>query len=209
MIAPGPKSLSSDDQAENDPAEQASLEEAVDPASPGEPASKPRLKRSQILIGVIFGSVVTFLAGVVVLIALNSDSLPVLTEDRLETARYLWRNSKIDSYSMVLELKGVQPGKIEIEVEDGEPTRLVRDGEVPDRRTWDVWTVEGQFETIERDFANRENSQETFGVANPEQVLMYAVFDGRDGHPTQYRRMVQGRPYTVEWIVTEFKPRGR
>lgn len=220
MIAPGPNTFPPDDPAQDaakregrsrPDAKAAAAESDSETQAKEDTASepgKPSMKRSQIVVGAIFGTVITFLIGVVVIIALNRDSLPLLTPDELETARYLWRNNEINSYAMTLELKGVQPGLIEIEVENGEPTRMVRDGRSPDRRTWDVWSVEGLFETIERDFANRENSEQTFGVASPEQVLMYAVFD-KHGVPTHYRRMVQGRPYTVEWIVTEFKPRGR
>ena len=172
-------------------------------------AKRPRMKRSQIVTGALLGTVVTILVGVIVIVAINRNSLPMVTAERLETSKYLWRHSEIDSYHMSIDLQGAQPGTIEIEVEDGKPVSMLRDGVVPPQRTWDVWTITGQFETIEKDLLNKESPLAAFRVEDPADVSIAAVFDSRTGIPRHYRRLVQGQPYTVEWIITEFTPKGR
>ncbi|MDA7977537.1 MAG: DUF6174 domain-containing protein [Pirellulales bacterium] len=197
--------LPSADQGRMKPSTTVTEESALE-SSRGGHSSRPHMKRSQILVGAILGSVVTFLVSVIILIAINSDSLPILTEDRLETAQYLWRNSGIRSYTMTIEIKGARSGTVEIEVEAGKPTKLIRDGAAPPRRTWDAWTIAGQFEMIEQDLANRKNPQNVFGVRESDDISIYGILDDRIGIPRHYRRIVKGQPYEVEWIIKEFTP---
>jgi hypothetical protein len=59
---------------------------------------------------------------------------------------------------------------------------------------------------IDLDIANRAEPQQAFGVSDPASVTLYARFDDRNGIPLHYRRFVAGRPYTVEWVIKDFKP---
>lgn len=164
------------------------------------------MRRSQLVVGAILGTVLTFLAGVVLLVALNRDSIPIVTADRLETARQLWQTANLKSYGMKIELHGAQPGQVEIHVANGAPDSLLRDGYVPERRTWDVWTVEGMLEMIEDDLRNRDDPEKAFHVSDPGSVAMFCEFDANRGFPKRYRRSVAGQNYDIEWNVVEFTP---
>src|SRR5262245_54117588 len=70
-----------------------------------------------------------------------------LTESEFEAAQARWDKHGPKDYNLDLELAGNRPGKIHIEVRDGEATHMTRDGVEPmQRRVWYYWTVPGQFD---------------------------------------------------------------
>ncbi len=133
--------------------------------------------------------------------------LPDLTENALRSAIQRWDESGPDSYRLLLELKGRQPGTIEIEVHEGEVTHFTRDGVVPrQRRTWEYWTVPNQLATIEQDWDSAHDPHGGFGAPPGTRVVQRAEFDARWGFPRQYQRFVLGTPFDVVWEITEFQP---
>ena len=83
---------------------------------------------------------------------------------------------------------------------------MVRDGVEPkQRRTWDYWSVPGQFETIHIDWEAAKHPQEGFGVAPGTKVVLRAEFDQRYGYPRFYQRILLGTGIHVEWRVTRFE----
>ena len=83
---------------------------------------------------------------------------------------------------------------------------MTRDGHTPSqRRTWDAWTVPGQFDTLETELAD---------LAHPERALQHRrerrLSSGFAlirvlGFPQHYVRSVLGTDLGIEWSTTSFK----
>jgi hypothetical protein len=132
---------------------------------------------------------------------------PELTEARLEAAQMLWEQNGPRSYDMDLEIRGAQPGSVHLEVRDGSVTAMTRDGRSPQQRTWDVWSVPGQFETLERELVLAEDPQHEMDVAAGTRLQLRCEFDPEYGFPRRYHRYATGGAPEVFWQVTRFEPR--
>jgi len=133
-----------------------------------------------------------------------AERLPALDEAALEVAIDRWEKNGPASYDMDIDLRGAQPGKIHVEVRDGEVTAETRDGRDPGRSTWGTWSVPGMFDTLERDIQIAANPQEQI-QANPGVTWrLRCEFDARYGLPMRYHRMVTGGP-EVYWVVSVFE----
>jgi hypothetical protein len=137
---------------------------------------------------------------------MQRDSLPSLTRAAYESAARRWEAKGPASYTLDLTLQGRQPSQIHIEVHRGEVTAMTRDGVEPrQRRTWDYWSVPGQFDTIDRELEMAADPQSTFR-ASAGAVVQQAEFDPTYGYPRRYRRIVLGNDLEIEWQVTRFEP---
>jgi hypothetical protein len=158
----------------------------------------------------LLGSLAIILTVTIVAIVLQvfvADRIPPLTEARLEAAQELWEQQGPRSYDMDLEIRGAQPGRVHVEVRDGKVTAMTRDGRSPPARTWDVWTVPGQFETLERELVLAEDPQHEMDVAAGTQLQLRCEFDPQFGFPRRYHRYATGGAPEVFWRVTRFEPR--
>jgi Family of unknown function (DUF6174) len=132
--------------------------------------------------------------------------IPELTESSLAAAEKKWSDHGPASYEMDLKLGGVRPGTVHVEVVGGEVTAMQRDGVTPkQQRTWAVWSVPGQFETIERELELAADPEHEMQVKSGTQVRLRCEFDPQYGYPRVYHRMITGGGPEVYWQVTSFK----
>lgn len=176
----------------------------ADSASPADGRRKTLPKAvvvGLILVGILFGLIV-FLQVFV------ARRIPELTESRLEAAEQRWEADGPDSYDMDLELRGARPGDVHVEVRGGQTVAMTRDGQTPSqRRTWSVWSVPGQFETIERELELAADPEHEMQAAAGTRLRLHAEFDPQYGFPRQFHRIVYGGGPEVYWRVTRFEPR--
>lgn len=128
---------------------------------------------------------------------------PPLTERGLSEARARWSAAGAQNYSLTVVVKGREPAVHVVEVRAG-TAHLTTDGRAQPDRLASYWTVEGMFLTLEEDLANRSAPSAAFGVPDPRDVFLDAVFDPVNGVPKRYLRQVKERPLTVEWEVRDF-----
>lgn len=172
------------------------------PARPRSAALRQRLLAAAG--GVLLASAVSLL----VLVAVLRDSTPRLTPVALQAARERWQHAGPASYDLELAIAGNRPGIVRLQVRDGVTTSFARDGHTPSqRRTWDYWTVDGQFDTLERELENATDPERSYRTATGAQVMLKADFDARYGYPRRFVRSVPGGQQDLQWTVTRFEPR--
>ena len=137
------------------------------------------------------------LAGLAVLVVFLelfvAHRLPPMTEDSLDAAQKRWAAAKPASYNLDLEIRGGDPGTAHVEVRDGEVVACQRNGVTPDeRRVWDVWTVPGQFETLQRELQLAADPVHQMDATPGTQLTLQCEFDPHYGYPQQYHRIVVG-----------------
>jgi len=183
-------------------------ESAAHPAAAPSPAASPnsRLPGRALFIGMLF-AVVAIVGVVALLQTFVVQRIPELSEARLETAEDLWQRAGPASYDMDLEIRGAQPGRVHIEVRNREVTAMTRDGRAPPPRTWDVWSVPGMFDTLERELVLAEDPVHEMDAAAGTQLRLRCDFDPQYGYPRQYHRYVSGGGPEVYWRVTRFQPK--
>jgi hypothetical protein len=134
------------------------------------------------------------------------ERLPQLTVATLEAAERRWDQKGPQSYDLDLTIEGAQPGVVHVEVRAGVTTAMQRDGIAPQqRRVWDVWSVPGMFETIERERELAEDPQHEMDLNAGARVDLRAEFDPTYGYPVRFHRVVFGGGPEVYWKVTNFK----
>jgi hypothetical protein len=158
-----------------------------------------------LLVGGV-GVALIILAVAVVLQVFVADKTPVLTAQELDAARAAWDKTKPASYDMDVEIRGGQPGSAAVEVRDGNVTSAKVNGEVPDRRVWNVWTVPGMFDTLERELVLAEDPQHEMDAPPGTRLQLRAEFDPEFGFPRRYHRFAIGGAPEVDWRVTKFQP---
>ncbi|MBX3413708.1 MAG: hypothetical protein KF708_13540 [Pirellulales bacterium] len=172
------------------------------------PRARPRMGVGQWLVGLLLGAVGGLLLAVVVGVWLFRDPMPRLTPERLSAAVERWRAAGPRSYDLNLKLTGGQTGLIHIEVRNGEVTAMTRNGRTPDqRRTWEYWTVENQFDALDMELHSARDPQRAFGVSDPNSIVLRAEFDPQYGYPRVYHRIVLGHASELRWEATSFVPR--
>ncbi|MGD9721797.1 MAG: DUF6174 domain-containing protein [Pirellulales bacterium] len=180
-------------------------------AAPAGRATAPAWRRRHPLaFGMLVGVGLTSLVGVAVLVSLAIARRPTpLTRAAYEAAAQRWDENGPASYDLDVELGGKRPGKVHVEVRDGEVTRMTRDGVQPSqRRTWYYWSVPGQLDTIEQELEMAETPRESYGSPKAAGVALWAEFDPRYGYPRRFDRIVLGADEEVHWNVTGFRPLG-
>lgn len=167
----------------------------------------PRLARLALTAVLFLAVALAVVLGIEVFVA---ERLPELTPERLSAAEQLWAEKGPQSYDLDVLIEGAQPGVVHVEVRDGVTTDMQRDGRTPhQRRVWDVWSVPGMFDTIERELdLAADPVHEMQANANPNTRLdLHAAFDQQFGYPARFHRIVFGGGPEVYWRVTSFEPR--
>lgn len=165
-----------------------------------------RMRLSSLVLGAVLGTMAAGLVAVVVLITLVRDNTPLLTQAEFDTAEDRWRMHGPKSYNLDLAIGGKRAGRVHVEVRNGEVTQMLRDGVEPrQKRTWDVWSVPGQFETIEIELDSAADPVAGFQAPLGSRVIQRAVFDPHYGYPRRYSRDVIGTDMEVAWETVKFE----
>lgn len=162
------------------------------------------------LIPSVLGAGTALVVTAVVAVWLLRDDTPPLTLSALEAAQTRWREHGPRDYDLDIQIAGKRAGRVHIEVRNGEPTAMTRDGLVPSQpRTWSMWTVEGQFDMIRIEFDAAANPAKGFGTASGAQIIQRARFDQELGYPLRYERFVMGTDHDldIDWRVVHFQRR--
>jgi hypothetical protein len=171
-----------------------------------EPNRDNRVSTRPLVLGIV-AVVLAFAIVAVLLQAFAAERAPELTEAQLAAAEELWEQKGPASYDMDLEIRGARPGAVHIEVHDGQPTAMTRDGRSPPQRTWDVWSVPGQFDTLQRELELAEDPQHEMNVKAGARLQLRCEFDAEFGYPRRYHRYATGGAPEVFWRVTKFEPK--
>jgi hypothetical protein len=163
-------------------------------------------KLRALIVGAILGGFLTIGFLAVIGVLLFRQTVPPLTRAKLDAAMQQWETKGPRNYNAEIEIFGNRPGKVTIEVRSGVVTKMLRDGVAPSqRRTWDYWSINGQFETIERELELAEAPQRSFG-SDAAVPRVYALFHPELGYPQVYRRSVPGVDQEMAWKITRFEP---
>jgi hypothetical protein len=168
---------------------------------------RDRFLRPRFLLLVAGGVAVVLIAVVVLLQTFVAQRIPELTMERLQKAQELWESVGPAAYDMDVEIRGAQPGLVQIEVRDGEVAAMMRDGRSPPMRTWDVWTVTGMFDTLERELELAEDPEHEMQASAGVQLQLRCEFDPKFGFPRRYHRFATGGAPEVFWQVKRFERR--
>lgn len=161
--------------------------------------------RLPILTWVASGLIIAVPVGISLAI-IASGRIPVLTEAAFEAAADSWDANGPQNYDMDILIEGNRAGFVHVEVRNGETVLMRRDGKVPDqKRTWHIWSVEGQFDTVERELEMvtseaERNSQDS-------RRWLRCEFDPKFGFVRRFHRAVSGGGTEIYWEVTNFEPR--
>jgi hypothetical protein len=136
-----------------------------------------------------------------------SERIPDLTEKSLTAAEQRWEKNRPASYDMHVTIRGTEPGQVQLEVRDGQPTAMSRDGNIPPERTWDVWTVPGQFKMLDQEMAIAADPNHKGQGPPGAQVWLRCDFDPKYGYPRIFHRVITGGGPEVFWQVTKFEPK--
>lgn len=166
------------------------------------PAGRRRMPAAVIPVLIVLGGLLVAALALQFFVARR---IPELTESTLAAAVQTWAERGPASYDLDLVLGGARPGTVHVEVRDGKVTAMERDGVTPkQQRTWAVWSVPGQFETIERELELAADPQHEMQVDSGTQVRLRCEFDPEYGYPRVYHRMITGGGPEVYWRVTSF-----
>ena len=125
-----------------------------------------------------------------------------LTQDNLQTARARWTQGGPKSYDMEIVVTGAQDNTHNVEVRGGAVVRMKTGGvEVTSKSARASWSVEGMFDTLQREL---ENIGEVHGTS---EVVLRVVYDARLGYPKKFLRHVAGQKNSIEWEVRSFDER--
>ena len=170
---------------------------------PPSAARRPRLKLSAVVLGLVCGALLAAVLGTAALVTLARGGTARLTEERFEAAFERWQEADVESYNLDLVLAGRESATIHLEVRQGEPTEMTRDGRRPSRRVWEYWTIPEQFEMIRRELT--ADPRTAFGASDRDQVILRAEFDPRLGYPRKYEREVLGQDASIRWEIVAFE----
>jgi hypothetical protein len=135
------------------------------------------------------------------------ESLPELTESSLDAAMTRWEEKGPASYDLDLEIAGRQPGVVHLEVRGGEVTVANRDGRPTPERTWDEWSVPGQFDTLIRELEMAADPQGEMNAPPGARIWLRAEFDPEFGYPRKFHRYASGGAIEMSWRTTAFTPK--
>jgi hypothetical protein len=161
-----------------------------------------------MILGLFAGLVLgAMLASAIFIYVNRTSTIPPLLDSDFQAAMARWEKNGPPSYNLDLTLTVDKPEPIHVEVRAGQVTRMTRDGRQPSqKRTWDAWSVPGQFDTIERELEMARDPATGFGVRGGRGVLR-AQFDQRLGYPRRYWRIVLGAPrdLQLQWTIDRFE----
>ena len=164
-----------------------------------------RVRASVLVSAAIVGFGLAVLVGLAATILARRSAAPELNEQELQRAERLWGDRGPADYEMLVRVTGRQPSEFRVEVRGGQPISLTRNGNATPKRMWDVWTVEGLFDTIHQEIELARDPAGPFGSPPGSQVVERAEFDEQYGYSRRYQRIVLGTPLEVAWEVVEFR----
>jgi hypothetical protein len=164
------------------------------------------LSTRTVITGIVAAGV-ALLAVIAALQVFVAQNIPRLSENALQQARQRWEQRGPKSYDVDLELSGAQPGPVHVEVRVGVVTAATRNGRPTPPRTWDVWSVPGQFETLERELEMAEDPQQEMNAPPGAQLRPSCEFEPNLGYPQRYYRFETGGAPELSWRTTSFKPK--
>ncbi|HEX2474915.1 MAG TPA: DUF6174 domain-containing protein [Lacipirellulaceae bacterium] len=171
------------------------------------PLASPRRHSRRMLLMLVLPAVICIIGVALLLQMLVGQKLPQLTEDELAKAEELWTSAGPASYEMDLDILQGQPGKVHIEVQNGEITAMTRDNRTPAQRTWSYLSVPGLFEMLERELEMAEDPVHEVGADAGTRWQLRCEFDPGYGYPRRFHRYVSGGGPEVYWRVTSFIPK--
>jgi hypothetical protein len=172
-------------------------------ADAGSETAKRTIDVGGLVKGALIGVVVTAGFLLVVGVLVFRQTVPRLSQSEFDAAVKRGRQNGPANYNCDIVIFGNRPGMVQVEVRGGQVQKMMRDGMVPKaRRTWDAWTVEGMFDTIERELEIVRHPEQTVGGSSP--PVLYAKFDDQSGYPEIFRRSVPGAQQDMAWEVTRF-----
>jgi len=187
---------------ESDQAADAAGDNVYATASEESPTGQKRpMPRSQRILLRMFSAIMGVAAGVVIIVLINRDTTPVVTQAILDEAMQRWADAAPANYDMEVETTGTRrQHTYQLQVRNGQVTALSIDGNAlrKDRLT-DTWTVPRQFEYIQNDLDAMAR------LLDPREMRLVANFDAKLGFPLRYRsKATKTRPET-SWIVVRFE----
>lgn len=141
-----------------------------------------------------------FLAGLVLALLVFREPMEPLSAAALRDARLRWTNAGVTSYEIVYRMNGAEYA---IDVRDGVVLRASVGGQRPSSQDWQLYSVEGLFDTLEQEL---DIPRSAGGSVSPAQPLVMRVrFHAELGYPQRYLRSGSGavRGATIE--VTRFE----
>ena len=138
---------------------------------------------------------------------LRSD-LPPVTAEMLSTAKALWEKKGPANYDLTVQLGGDSPGIFQVEVRDGKvQSPPTRNGiAVAAQQAWETWSIQGQFETIERELELAADPEHEMKSKVVNRLVLRGEFDPLYGYPRKFHRFAVGHGPEVYWEVTKFAP---
>src|ERR1700744_5288115 len=135
-------------------------------------------KSGRFVLGITVGALVSGLVALGAAWFLLRDTTPLLTQAAYDAAVERWDAHGPASYDLDLTLEGNRPSQIHVEVRDHQVTHMIRDGVEPrQRRTWDVWSVPGQLDTIGQELEKAADPVEGFHAPPGSRMIQRAQFD--------------------------------
>ncbi len=148
-------------------------------------------------------------AALAVLLAFIScgERLPPLTRAILEANHQTWLAHKLHNYDLDLVVTGTgleEAETVHVEVRADSVARAERGG-TPMTGNVSSYTVDGLFETLERECELATDKPEALGAPAGYRAYLQARFDPNLGYPLHYRRMVGGSNHKVEIRVLKLE----
>lgn len=137
--------------------------------------------------------------------------IPEFSSDEFHTVRARWSQAAVTDYDLEVVVRGRETATYVVQVRDGAVRLASRNGQpLKQQRTWGTWSVQGMFETIERDLGTVDLQRQGKSEPGAPQLLLRGSFDGEFGFPRRYQR-TEVRKFAanqeVSWEVTKFRPR--
>jgi hypothetical protein len=200
-LSPSPRicwSLNDLSSPPNDPLPGAGDASTSSAASAISPAEASHFSARSLLLA-LFAAGIGLLLLLVTLKVLFGQRLPPLEPDSLEHALGQWRANGPSSYDLDVHVGGAQPGRVHVEVRNGQVTTATRDGRPLPDRGMDVWSIPGQFEMLEREFEFAENPQREMQAPQGARLWLRCAFDPKFGYPLRFHRFATGGAPEVYW----------
>ena len=154
-------------------------------------------------------AVLGMLVAIGVIVAINRQSLPVITPDEFRAARNRWIEAGPPDYDIAVEVTGRKAATYRVSVRQHQVVRAARnDTPLRQQRTMGTWSVPGMFSTMQSDVDNVARIAKGTATAQTPQVTMRGNFDPDLGYPAKYVRLEKtstGGTYEVSWRVIAFE----
>lgn len=138
-----------------------------------------------VLLGGLFGLIVVM----AVIRFVGPGKLPEVTAEMLAAARDKWKSAGVTDYDIEVAVSGRQPSTYSLQVREGIVVDAKRDSQpLKQQRTFGTWSVEGMWETIDRDLAAVEQVRVGQSPPGSPQLLLRGEFDPELGYPRRYQR---------------------